>query len=218
MSLYNAPIPNFPQIFLTDRNIIMSGGGTHTWVSSPSTGTWTFNSAIYLNWFAGRLHGTGNYNTILPQSVVIPLDSVAYVTINPNASGAVPAGQLTINVVAGTSLQKGDNLFVLAMHRDLGYGNNPVTLRNGVSIPNGGSWSATGGGTVTGFAGNYSGTSWAINHALNSTDVSVSIQDNSSPRKLIHPENVFFVDANNASVTFSESVTGRAVIMKGNAI
>lgn len=212
MSVFHEPTVNYPQIFLSDRNIMMIGGGTHTWNASNE---WAFTEPIYMNWFAGRLRGTATYNKIevTNSPITIGNDEVVYVDINPNAEGA----SLTPVVIAGTALTKADNRFVIAMVRNLYGSNNPLELRNGVIIPVGGSWSATGGGNITGYADNFSGTTWNVTHSLNTYDVSVTLYDTTvSPRKQVWPENIFIVDANNIQVTFSATVAGRCVVIKGN--
>jgi hypothetical protein len=203
-----------PFIFNSDRNTWMSGGGTHTW---SGTYNWAFTDPIYINWLAGRglsnatRRGTANYNVVAATTVNIPIDSVAYVTLDPNTDGAA----LAVTVCAGTALPQGDNVFVLAMHRDLGLSpNNPLLMRWGNAIPVGGSYNATSGFPTFGYANNYAGATWTVNHLLNSTDCVVLCQDNASPRNQIFPQSVAFTNVNTITITFSTSVTGRAVVLK----
>jgi hypothetical protein len=203
-----------PFVFNADRNTWMAGGGTHSWNGSYQ---WTFTSPLFINWLAGRSsgnatrQGTATYNQCIAQTVTIPLNNVAYVTLDPNTDGAA----LTVSVCAGSALPQGDNIFVLAMHRDLGLSpNNPILLRWGNTIGVGQSYNASSGIPVIGFASNYSGTTWTVNHSLNSTDVIVQCQDNSSPKQLIFPQTIEFTSTSTITITFSTSVTGRVQVIK----
>ena len=210
MSLLHENTPSYPQIFQSDRNIMLAGGGTHTWTSSGSTGTWSWTGDIYLHWFAGRMHGAAKFNKIAAGSVAIPIGSVAYVIIDP----VVYAKVLTVVVADGASIAHSENMFVLAMHSDLGYGTNPLSLRNGVIIPSGGTWISSGGTSATGVSMAKSGTIWNCAHNLNSTLVFVSIYDASGYQ--VWPESIQIIDSNNIRITYSGSgITGTACIIKG---
>lgn len=56
-------------------------------------------------------------------------------------------------------------------------------------------------------------TSWTVNHALATSDVSVMVLDDSSPRVEILPDEVEITDANNVTIRFNVAQGGRAVIM-----
>lgn len=212
MSLLHENTPSYPQIFQSDRNIMLSGGGTHTWTSTGSTGTWKWSGDIYLNWFAGRLHGTAKFNKIAANTsgLAIPIGSVAYVVIDPNVYAKV----LTVVVADGATIQHSENMFVLAMHSDLGYGANPLSLRNGIVIPSGGTWISSGGTTATGVSMAKSGTIWNCAHNLNSSLLSITVFDSSNYQ--VFPESIQIIDDNNVRIIFSGSgITGRACIIKG---
>ena len=214
MSVIHADVLKDPFVFNSDRNNWMSGGGLHTWNASYE---WTFTTPIYINWLAGRStgsasrRGTANFNQINATTVTLAVDTCAYVVLDPNTDGSL----LTVVVTTGALLPQGDNVFVLAMHRDLGLTPlNPLLLRWGNSIPVGGSYDANVGFPTFGYANNYSGATWTISHSLNSTDCVVCLQDNSTPTNQIWPANIEFTDVNTVTVTFSTSVTGRAVVIK----
>jgi len=214
MSVIHADVLKDPFVFNSDRNNWMSGGALHTWNSSYE---WTFTDPIYINWFAGRStgsasrRGTANFNQINATTVTLPINTCAYVVLDPNTDGAL----LTVNVTTGILLPQGDNIFVLAMHRDLGLGAlNPLLLRWGNSIPVGGSYNANAGFPTFGYANNYGGTVWTINHGLNSTDCVVCLQDAATPRNQIWPANIEFTSVNTITVTWSTATGGRAVVMK----
>lgn len=214
MSVINYDYLHDPFVFNADRNTWMSGGGTHTWNASFE---WTFTDPLYINWLAGRStgnatrQGTADYNIINGTTVVIPLDYCAYVTLDPNTDGAV----LTVSVCAGASLPQGDNIYVVAIHRDIGLSPlNPLLLRWGNTVPVGQSYNQATGMPTIGFAADYSGSTWTVNHNLNSLDCLFLAKDNNSPRKQIWPQEVEFTNVNTITVTFSSSVTGRAVCMK----
>ena len=212
MSIIHENSLKYPEIFNSDRNIMMAGGGTHAWNSSYE---WSFDGTIYLSWFAERLRGAADYNIIeVTQSpVTIPMNSVAYVTLNNTTNGA----SLTPTVVGGASLPRGDNIVVVASHKDVGIApNNPLMLKNGTSIAVGAEYSATAGTPVTGYTNTYSGTTWTIVHGLGTVAVQVTLQDNAVPPKQIFAEKIEFTDANTVTVTFGETTNGRAVVIKGN--
>jgi hypothetical protein len=155
--------------------------------------------------------GTADHNVINAQTVIIPLDYCAYVTLDPNTDGAV----LTVTVCSGANLPQGDNIYVLAIHRDIGLSpNNPLMLRWGNSIPMGQSYNQSTGMPTIGFASSYSGSTWTVNHNLNSLDVLVLCKDNGTPANQIWPQNVEFTNVNTVTITYSSSVTGRAVVIK----
>jgi len=203
----------YPEVYNSDRNIFMSGGGKHSW---SSAGVWSFDKPIYINWLAGRLRGTANYNIIqVGQSpVTIPTDSVAYVIIDPTTDGA----SLNVIVSLGSAIpQNNDNIFVLAIHRDIGEApNNPLQLANGAFVKVGSSWNSIEGAPVSGFAGNYSGVLWTIAHNLNTLDVMIELRDNSTPPNQIFAHAVEYTDVNTLKAYFTETITGRALVLKGN--
>lgn len=55
-------------------------------------------------------------------------------------------------------------------------------------------------------------TSWVINHGLGTTDVQVTVLDDSSPRVQIIPDEIEITDTNNATVGFNVAQGGRAVV------
>ena len=212
MGIVNEDSLKYPLIFNSDRNIFMSGGGTHTWNSSYE---WEFTDNIYLNWFPGRLRGSASYNVIpsTESPVTIPLGSVAYVTLDNETDAA----SLTVSVIDGPSLPQGDNIWAVAIHRDIGLSpNNPVRLANGNTIKINGSWTATAGAPVNGFASAYTGTVWTVNHNLGTVDVIVNIVEDGSPAKVVYPLTTEITNANTVTVRFNETVTGRAIVIKGN--
>lgn len=208
-----------PFIFNSDRNTWMSGGGTHTWNSSYN---WSFTDPMYINWLAGRglsnstRRGTANYNVVAATTVNIPLDSVAYVTLDPNTD----ASALAVTVCAGTALPQGDNVLVLAMHRNLGYTpNNPLLMRWGNSIAVGGSYNATSGFPTIGYTNTLalSGTTWNVTHNLNSLAVLVMCYDAmTAPANIIWPQSIQVTGVNILVVTWSSppTATGRVVVIK----
>jgi len=204
---------SYPEVYNSDRNIFMSGGGKLAWSSSA---IWSFDKPIYVNWLVGRLRGTANYNVIqtTQSPVSIPLNSVAYVIIDPN----VDAASLNIVVCDGTVVpQNVDNLFVLAINRDIGEApNNPLQVANGAFVKVGSSWNSIEGAPVTGFAANYSGVSWTIPHNLNSLDVMIELRDSSAIPNQIFADRVEYIDANTLKAYFSDIMTGRALVVKGN--
>ena len=212
MAIIHEDSLRYPEIFRTDRNIVMSGGGVHSWNSSYQ---WSFTKPIYLNWFAERLKGTAKYNQvpITESPVTIPVDNVAYVTIDTTTDGQA----LSLTVVDGNNLPQGDNIFVLAYHRNISYSpDNPLFLRNGVTIPVGGSWDSKGVTGVTGsYANDYNAQVWTVNHNLGTTDCTVILQDSSTPRQIIWPEKIEYTSINTVTVTFGEVVNGRAIVYTG---
>jgi len=200
-------------IYNSDRNIFMSGGGAISWNASYQM---SFTNPIYLNWFANRIRGAANYNAIdiTSSPITIPLDSVVYVTLDDNNDGAI----LTPVVVAGISLPRSNDIYVIASHRDIGYApNNPLTLRSGQFIQIGTTWNSSFGAPTTMYAGNYVGQTWTVNHNLGTTDVVITLQDNSSPRQIIYAEDIVFTNTNTVVVTYNELVTGRIIVIKGNS-
>jgi len=220
MAIVHADLLKDPFVFNSDRNNWMVGGGVLTWSAGAGpTHTWTWTQPIYINWLAGRStgaasnRGTATYNTIPanPVGIPIPINNVAYVTIDAENDGVA----LGITVCAGTALPQNDNIFVLCSHRDVGLGNqNPLQMRWGNSIATGQSYNASAGFPTLGYANNYTGATWTVNHALSSTDVFVQCLDNGTPRNIIWPQNIAITDANNVTITWSSAVTGRAIIMK----
>lgn len=64
------------------------------------------------------------------------------------------------------------------------------------------------------FAANYGpGTSIAITHNLNTTDVNVFVLDDSTPRNEIIPDRLVITDANSITLGFNVSQSGRVVII-----
>jgi len=55
---------------------------------------------------------------------------------------------------------------------------------------------------------------WNINHALNSTAVSVTIYD--TLNRVVVPNDVTIINANNVTVTFGAPFQGKAVVLTGN--
>jgi len=201
-------------IYNSDRNIQLFLGpnglvsGEICWNSAFQM---TWSGPIYLSWFAERLWGTAKFNVISAASspVVIPLDCVMYVMVDPDTDGQV----LTPIVVAGSALPHGDNVFVIASHKDIGLTpNNPLILKNNVSIPMGTCWSQTMDLTTGWWASDFNSQVWSCNHNLGTTDVDIVIQDASSPRQQIWPEKIEMTDFNNVTVTFGEVVAGRILI------
>lgn len=60
----------------------------------------------------------------------------------------------------------------------------------------------------------YSGSSWTVEHNLNSTSVVVSIFDQQN--KIIIPDEIEILTNNSIQVSFSDVVTGRVVVMSGS--
>jgi hypothetical protein len=171
----------------------------------------SWSGPIFLSWFAERLWGSANYNIIQAAAspVTIPVDCVMYVMVDPDTDGQ----SLTPIVVNGASLPHGDNVFVIASHKDIGLTpNNPLTLRNGVSIPIGTYWAQTMGLTNGWWGGDFNAQIWNCTHNLASTDVDVVIQDANNPRSQIWPEKIEMIDVNNVRITFGEIVSGRALV------
>ena len=217
MAIVHADLLKDPFVFNSDRNNWMAGGGVHTW-SLASPHIWSFTTPLYICWLAGRStgaashQGVATYNQIPATSVTIPIDNVAYVTIQPDSEGAV----LGITVCPGASLPQNDDIFVLCSHRNVGLGTaNPLMMRWGNSIGVGQSYNAAAGFPTLGFSGNYGpAVTWTIAHGLSSTDVLVECLDNSTPRNVIWPQNIAITDANNVTITWSSAVTGRVIVMK----
>jgi hypothetical protein len=204
---------SYPETYNSDRNIFMSGGGKLQW---SSTAIWSFDKPIYINWLAGRLRGSANFNIVqsTQSPVTIPLNSVAYVVMDQNTDGA----SLNVIVCSGSAVpQNNDNLFVLAIHRDIGEApNNPLQLSNGAFVKVGSSWNSIEGAPITGFAGNFSGVTWTIPHNLNTLDVMIELRDNSTPPNQIFANKVEYTDLNTLKAYFQDTITGRALIVKGN--
>jgi hypothetical protein len=171
----------------------------------------SWSGPIYLSWFGERLWGSANYNVIpaAASPISIPVDCVAYVMVDPDTDGQA----LTPIIVSGPSLPHGDNVVVIASHKDIGLTpNNPIVLRNNVSIPMSTCWSQTM-GLETGFwAGDFNASVWNANHNLHSTDVDIVLQDANTPRQQIFPEKIEMIDINNVRITFGQVVAGRILI------
>jgi len=222
MAIVNPDLLKDPFVFNSDRNNWMSGGGVHTWSLTPGPApayirTWTFTTPILVSWLAGRStgeashRGTATYNQIAATSIPIPLNYVAYVTIDPENDGAT----LGITVATGLTLPQNDNIFVLCSYKDVGLGaNNPLMMRWGNCIAPGQSYNGTTGFPTLGYANNYTGATWTVNHTLSSTDVFVECLDSATPRNVIFPQNIAITDINTVTVTWSSSVTGRCLVMK----
>lgn len=56
-------------------------------------------------------------------------------------------------------------------------------------------------------------TSWTITHNLGTTDLSITVQDDSTPRVEIIPDGIEFTDVNTVTITFNTAQAGRAVII-----
>lgn len=56
-------------------------------------------------------------------------------------------------------------------------------------------------------------TSWVVNHALDTEDVSVMILDDSTPRVKILPDEIEITDADNVTVRFNVAQAGRIVVL-----
>jgi len=218
MAIVNPDLLKDPFVFNSDRNNWMAGGGVHTWsADAGTTHTWSFTTPLFICWLAGRSTGSAShqgvatYNQVPAQSIPIPLDSVVYVTLDADNNAT-----LGITVCAGTALPQSDNIFVLCSHRNVVAtpNLNPLMMRWGNSIGPGQSYNATSGFPTLGFAGNYSGVTWTVTHSLSSTDVLVECLDNGTPRNVIWPQNIAITDANNVTITWSSSVTGRVIVMK----
>jgi len=55
---------------------------------------------------------------------------------------------------------------------------------------------------------------WSIAHSLNTTPVQVQVFDDQG--RVLIPDEITVVDANNVSVTFGTAITGRAVVLTGH--
>jgi len=206
MSIIFPPVHLYPEIYNTDRNIFILWGGTHTW--DNATGEWIFDNTCYIQWMSSRYKGTAQFNQVLPQTVVLTAGQVAYVILDLDTDGTV----LTVQVVDGASLPKGDNIVVIGI-RCSNLPNDPLLLRNGVYIPSQSAFSTA--GVRTQYVGNYTGVTWNVNHNLGSEDVFIELKDNSTPNKRIFPQTIEYIDDNNITVTYNESVTGKVIILKG---
>lgn len=58
-----------------------------------------------------------------------------------------------------------------------------------------------------------SSNTWTITHNLNSSDVIVSIYDDSTPRQLIIPDKIELTDVNTVNVAFNTPQAGRAIVV-----
>lgn len=201
-------------IYNSDRNNQMFMGP-----SGPNAGQICWNSAyqmtwdgpIYLSWFGERLWGSAKYNQIPASAspVVIPVDCVMYVMLDPDTDGQ----NLTPIVVSGAFLPHGDNVLVIASHKDIGLTpSNPLVLMNNVSIPIDTCWSQTIGLSTGWWAGNFNSQVWNAFHNLHTTDVDIVIQDANNPRQQIVPEKIEMIDIDNVRITFGEVVAGRLLI------
>lgn len=56
-------------------------------------------------------------------------------------------------------------------------------------------------------------TSFAVNHNIGTTDVSVTVVDNSSPPEEIMPDSVVRTNANTITITFNTPTTGRVTVI-----
>jgi len=201
-------------IYNSDRNIQLFMGPNGI---SPGEVCWNsayqmyWSGPIYLSWFGERLWGSANYNVIpaAASPIVIPVDCVAYVMVDPDTDGQT----LTPIIVGGASLPHGDNVIVIASHKDIGLTpNNPLILRNNASIPINTCWSQTMGLETGMWAGDFNAMVWNANHNLHSTDVDIVIQDANTPRQQIFPEKIEMIDIDNVRVTFGQTVAGRLLI------
>lgn len=56
-------------------------------------------------------------------------------------------------------------------------------------------------------------TSWVATHSLNTTDVTVMVYDDSSPRVALIPDDISITDADNVTVSFNIPQAGRVIIL-----
>lgn len=77
-------------------------------------------------------------------------------------------------------------------------------------------WAACSANTAAGYIYTQSTTSstWSVTHNLDQRNVSVTVYD--SDNKVVMPADITTVDANSLTITFSEAITGVAVIVSGN--
>lgn len=223
MPIVHADLLKDPFVFNSDRNNWMSGGGVHSWSLTPGVAPtynriWTFTEPIVISWFAGRStgfashQGSATYNTIPATAIPMPLDSVAYVTLDPSANAA-----LAIQVSTGGTLPSSDNIFVLASYRDIGLvADNPLQMRWGNCIAPGQNYNAAIGTPTIGYSTTFPAQwTWVVNHPLASANVIVQCYHSATtPANQIFPQTIEITDINTVTITWSSAVPGRVVVMK----
>jgi len=208
MPVIHPAVNLFPSIFNSDRNIIMLSSSNHTW--DKDTGIWTWDNIIYIDLMANREAGLAEYNQIASGSVTINASEVAYVTLDQDTNGAV----LTIQTAPQANLPNDKDTYVIAM-RCSNIPTEPLLLNNGIMVRDDSGYNQTT-GKRNAFKNFYSGVTWTVVHNLKDADVVIVCKDTTvTPNRQVTPEIIEFQDSNTVVVTFNESVTGKAIVMKG---